>query len=278
MNVARASVQKPRATLWQRLWRHAVFKRTVYDVIGLMLLRQPGLQMLNCGYAEDGYPDIPLTAEQEPERLGYQLYDRMVRYHPVHRCDVLEVGCGRGGGARFLAGAYHPRSYLATDASRTLIRAQRRREPRNSRLTYAAARAERLPVADASQDIIVGVEMISVLADKGAFLREAARVLRPGGRLLIVDFFYRRPDSRQAADLFRRAALDSPLVTITDENWTAQAVRALEQDSPRRIAEIGKLPRLFRSAALSFAGTTQSPLYRQFRDGRAVYLHFVLRR
>lgn len=269
---------RSRPTLWQRLWRRALFKRTVYDVIGLMLLRHPGLQMLNCGFAEDEYPDFPLAPEQESERLGYQLYHRLVRYHPIDRAEVVEVGCGRGGGARFLAGTFHPRSYLATDSSRTLIRAQRRREPRNARLSFAAARAEHIPVPDASQDIVIGVEMISVLADKAAFLREAARVLRPGGRLLLVDFFYTRADSRQSADLFRHTALKSPLTTITDEDWTARAVRALEQDSPRRIAEIGKLPRAFQGAALAFAGTTESPLYRQFRDGRAVYLHFVLRR
>jgi len=266
------------ATLWQRLWRRALFKRAVYDVIGLMLLRHPGLQMLNCGHAEDAYPEFPLTPEQEPERLGYQLYHRLVRYHPITRADVLEVGCGRGGGARFLETTFHPHRYLATDASRTLIRAQRRREPANSRLVFAAARAEHLPVPDASQDIVIGVETLSPLADKAVFLREVARVLRPGGRLLIADFFYTRSDSRHAAGLFRRLASESPLVTITDENWTAQAVRALEEDSPRRFAEIGKLPKLFRSPALSFAGTTQSPLYRQLKDGRAVYLHFVLRR
>jgi len=266
------------ATLWQRLWRRAFFKRAVYDVIGLMLLRHPGLQMLNCGYAEDGYPEFPLTPEQEPERLGYQLYHRLVRYHPITRADVLEVGCGRGGGARFLAGAFHPHSYLATDASRTLIRAQRRRRAENARLDFAAARAEHLPVADASQDIVIGVETLSPLADKAVFLREVARVLRPGGRLLIADFFYTRPDSRHAAGLFRRLANESPLVTITDEDWTARAVRALEDDSPRRLAEIGKLPKLFRGPALSFAGTTHSPLYRQLKDGRAVYLHFVLRK
>lgn len=271
-------MRPPRATLWQRLWRRAAFKRAVYDVIGLMLLRHPGLQMLNCGYAEDDYPEFPLAPAEEAERLGYQLYHRLVRYHPIQGQDVVEVGCGRGGGARFLAGLFHPHAYLATDASATLIRAQRSRLPRISRLDFAAARAERLPVADASQDLVLGVEMISVLADKGTFLREAARVLRPGGRLLVVDFFYTRPDSKQAADLFRRAAAESPLLTITDEDWTARAVRALEQDSPRRIAEIQKLPRAFRGAALSFAGTTASPLYRQFRDGRAVYLHFVLRR
>lgn len=268
----------PRATLWQRLWRRAAFKRLVYDAIGLMLLRHPGLQMLNCGYADDAYPDFPLTPEQEPERLGYQLYHRMVRYHPITRRDVLEVGCGRGGGARFLASTFHPHNYLATDASPTLIRAQRGREPKVSRLAFAAARAERLPVADASQDIVLGVEMISVLPDKPAFLREVARVLRPGGRLLVVDFFYTRPDSRQAVSLFRDAAAASPLVTITDEDWTDRAVRALELDTPRRLAEIERLPRAFRAAALAFAGTTQSPLYRQLRDGRARYMHFVLRK
>jgi ubiquinone/menaquinone biosynthesis C-methylase UbiE len=266
------------ATLWQRLWRRAFFKRAVYDVIGLLLLRHPGLQMLNCGYAEDEYPEFPLTPEQEPERLGYQLYHRLVRYHPITRSDVLEVGCGRGGGARFLAGTFHPHSYLATDASGTLIRAQRRRQGANARLTFAAARAEHLPVPDASQDIVIGVETLSPLADKALFLREVARVLRPGGRLLIADFFYTRPDSRHAASLFRQLAAASPLMTLTDEDWTARAVRALEEDSPRRLAEIDRLPKLFRSAALSFAGTTQSPLYRQLKDGRAVYLHFVLRR
>jgi ubiquinone/menaquinone biosynthesis C-methylase UbiE len=266
------------ATVWQRLWRRAFFKRAVYDLIGLMLLRHPGLQMLNCGYAEDEYPEFPLAPENEPERLGYQLYHRLVRYHPITRCDVLEVGCGRGGGARFLASTFHPHAFLATDASRTLIRAQRHRLPAVSRLSFAAARAEHLPVADASQDIVIGVETLSPLADKAMFLSEVARVLRPGGRLLIADFFYTRPDSRNAASLFRELAAASPLLTITDEDWTARAVRALEEDSPRRIAEIEKLPKLFRSAALSFAGTTQSPLYRQLKDGRAVYLHFVLRK
>lgn len=266
------------ATLWQRLWRRAFFKRAVYDAIGLMLLRHPGLQMLNCGYAEDGYPEFPLTPEQEPERLGYQLYHRLVRYHPIVRSDVLEVGCGRGGGARFLTDTFHPHRYLATDSARTLIRAQRARRAGNARLAFAAARAEHLPVADGSQDIVLNVEALSPLADRAAFLREVARVLRPGGRLLAADFFYSRPDSRHAADLFRTLAAESPLVTITDEDWTARVVRALEEDSPRRLAQIDKLPKLLRGPALSFAGTTHSPLYRQLKDGRAVYLHFVLRK
>jgi hypothetical protein len=62
----------------------------------------------------------------------------------------------------------------------------------------------------------------------------------------------------------------------TEENWTKQAIEALEADSPRRLAEIHRLPRLFRQLAISFASTVVSPLYQQLRDGRAVYVHFGL--
>jgi hypothetical protein len=63
-----------------------------------------------------------------------------------------------------------------------------------------------------------------------------------------------------------------------EEDWTDQAAAALEKDSPRRLAEIDRLPRFLRPAALSFAGTVRSPLYAQLRQGQARYLHFRLQK
>lgn len=51
----------------------------------------------------------------------------------------------------------------------------------------AAADAERLPFADASFDNVVMVDVLHHLAHPGAFLDEAARVLRSGGRVLMIE-------------------------------------------------------------------------------------------
>jgi ubiquinone/menaquinone biosynthesis C-methylase UbiE len=264
------------ASLWQRLWRRSFFKRAFYEALGLVLLRRRGLQMLNCGYAGDDVERFPLPPDDEPERSGYQLYHRLVHGTRLAGADVLEIGCGRGGGARFLAGHFAPRSYVATDAARLLIAAQRRRQPPVAGLAFRPARADRLPFEAATFDLCFSVEAVHPLPDKPAFLAEVARVLRERGEVRIADFFYTRETSPNAASAFRAHVERSSWRIAAEEDWTAPIVAALEADSPRRLAEIARLPRWCRSAALAFAGTTESPLYRQLIDGRAQYLFFRL--
>ena len=269
------STPPPFAPLWQRLWRRPFFKRGFYEVLGLMLWRRKGLQLLNCGYAEEGYPRFSLPPADEPERLGFQLYHRLVRDTPLAGRDLVEIGCGRGGGARFLARECGPRRLIATDASHLLILGNRRR-PTSPNLEFRMALAGRLPLPAESCDVVVSVEAIHPQPDKSAVLAEAARVLRPGGHMLVADFFYTRDSSPNAASLFRAGVRRSPFERMLEDDWTAHAVAALEEDSSRRFAEIDRLPRFMRRAALSFAGTVRSPLYIQLRNGQARYLHFCL--
>lgn len=271
---------QPPARLWQRLWRRPFFKRAFYEALGIALWRSDGFEMLNCGYHDASEPRLILPPAYEKNRFGCQLYDRLVRATPLRGLDVLEIGCGRGAGARFLADHFQPRTMVATDAARTLAWAAQRaaRRAGTENLRYLRAPASRLPFRDGSFAIAISVEATHPLADKSVFLSEAARVLAADGRLLVVDFFYARVTSVNAAERFRAAVAASRFQIEVEEDWTKGAADALEAQSPRRLEAIARLPRWLRGPVLSFAGTTESPLYRQLCDGSATYRHFALRK
>src|SRR5262249_8936595 len=68
---------------------------------------------------------------------------------------------------------------------RQLVRARRLA---GDRVSFVQADACRIPLADASCDTVMSVEAIFHFPSRLAFFQEAARLLRPGGRLVVSDF------------------------------------------------------------------------------------------
>jgi ubiquinone/menaquinone biosynthesis C-methylase UbiE len=97
---------------------------------------------------------------------------------------VLDVGCGTG---RWLArlAALQPASLLGTDSSAEMLHRARAKAAPTTRLLQSDAKA--LPVADATQDFILSSFVLSYLEDLSTFACECARVLKPGGYLLLSD-------------------------------------------------------------------------------------------
>ena len=97
---------------------------------------------------------------------------------------ILEVGCGTGG---LLASA--ARLGLEIEgvdiALRWLVVARRRLDDRGVSVPLLAASADRLPYADASFDCVVADSLMEHLDDPASAVVEWARVLRPGGSLLV---------------------------------------------------------------------------------------------
>ena len=63
-------------------------------------------------------------------------------------------------------------------------------------LTWAEARvayAETLPMPDASVDCVMANGILNLSPDKSAVLAEIARILKPGGRLMLAETTLRRP-------------------------------------------------------------------------------------
>jgi SAM-dependent methyltransferase len=96
--------------------------------------------------------------------------------------DVLEVACGSGPGLGHLAGV--AKSLVAGDLSEDILALARRHY--GDRIDVRRLDAESLPFAEAAFDVVIICEALYLLPRPQRFLLEAQRVLRSGGRLLIV--------------------------------------------------------------------------------------------
>jgi ubiquinone/menaquinone biosynthesis C-methylase UbiE len=102
---------------------------------------------------------------------------------------VLDVGCGTGYLLRLLAVRYpHAAELAGVDPAPSMIETAKQATD-DPRLRFTAGTAERLPYPDDAFDLVVSTTSFDHWADQLAGLRECARVLAPGGHLLLADQF-----------------------------------------------------------------------------------------
>ena len=95
---------------------------------------------------------------------------------------ALDVGCGEGRFCRMLAVAGI--STIGIDPTAALIDEARRRDPEGD---YRIGQAEALAFPDAAFDLVVSYLSLIDIPDIGSAIAEMARVLKPGGSLLIAN-------------------------------------------------------------------------------------------
>jgi ubiquinone/menaquinone biosynthesis C-methylase UbiE len=140
---------------------------------------------------------------------------------------LLDIGCGTGRFLDFLKQTWPRLPVLGLDMSEPYVRYAKRHLKRWSRINLIIGNAESLPVPDESHDAVTSIFLFHELPPKvrRIVFRECARVLKPGGRLVLVDSLQRgdQADYEGLLDLFPQNYHEPYYRSYTTEDFGALA-------------------------------------------------------
>jgi SAM-dependent methyltransferase len=229
----------------------------------------PQFTVLNYGFSSE--PESSSIARDHPEFYCLRLYEHALADTALADRDVLEVSCGRGGGAEFVCRTYRPRRLVGVDLSPENVRLARSRSALPG-VEFHVGDAEQLDFPDQSFDAVINIGASHLYDDRTRFFVEAMRVLRPGGSFCYTDGCWADDDC--TSDLL---AAGFELLERTE--ITENVIRALRRDSARRAALFDALPdRNLREEYKHWAGVVGYRAYARFEAGQTRYFSHKLRR
>ncbi len=231
------------------------------------------VKLMNYGYASsDG--EIPLQAQDEPDRYSLHLYHRVASAIDLGGRDVLEVGSGRGGGAAYIMRYLKPRSMTGMDYSSKAVAFCQRHYAEIDGLQFRHGDAEDIPFEAGRFDVVVNVESSHCYGSMEKFVSEVGRVLRLGGYFLWTD--HRPPqDLPEVYALFESCGFEIQERQSITENVLA----ALDYQRERNRALIDdNVPAIGRHIFYSFAGVEGTLIHDRFRYGELEYVRLAMRK
>lgn len=248
-------------TLW-KLWYQYI---TSLDKNAQMIF-------MNYGFAYSNNKKISLEKHDEIDRYCIQLYNHAIKKVNLRNFDILEVGCGRGGGSSYIMRYLKPKSMIGLDFSEKAVEFCNKHYSIKG-LSFKAGDAEAIPFESNKFDIVINVESSHCYPDMPIFLKEINRVLKKKGHFLLADF-----RNREEIDVLFKQIKDSGFEQLKKEDITKNILKALDLDNARKLKLINqKVPKIFRKSFFDFAAIKGSEVYDSFKNGSRKYFSFTLK-
>jgi ubiquinone/menaquinone biosynthesis C-methylase UbiE len=227
---------------------------------------------MNYGYSRDNHK-IKLEGRDEKNRYSVQLYHFVASGADIKGKDILEIGCGRGGGLSYINRYLLPNKATGLDLNKKAIDFCKSHYS-NEHLEFIEGNAQSLNFKDNSFDVVINVESSHRYSQMDRFLAEVYRVLKPGGFFLFADF-----RSESELEKLSLQLKNSNFVLHKDEIITPAVLEALKLSSAEREKLIYKLtPKFLHRLGKNFAGTEGSTIYNKFAAQEFEYMSYILRK
>jgi len=254
--------------------RFAWFKRlnakVTYELLAKYIPAEDW-HFMNYGYAPNSN-EAPLQLAVPPvQKYPLQMYHYLASKTVLEGKQVLEVGSGRGGGARHLSEYFKPANYTGMDLAQHAVDLATKLHSLPN-LRFIQGSAENIPLADNSIDVVINVESCHAYGSVEKFLSEVRRILKPGGYFLMVDFRY-------AIDMaaLKNQLKNCGLKMLDEENITGNVIQAIEAEDEVKKERIHRLiPTKWQKLFAEFAGVVGSKFYRNLKDQTRFYYRYVL--
>ena len=173
--------------------RFAWFKRlnakVTYELLAKRISAEEW-QFMNYGYIPNKHePPVSLPDDPKIQKYPMQMYHYLAAKTPLKGKQVLEVGSGRGGGARYVAGSFQPASYTGMDIAQSAVDLANKIHQLPN-LRFIQGSAENIPLADNSMDVVLNVESCHAYGSVDKLLSEAWRSGEAFVYIRHLEFFY----------------------------------------------------------------------------------------